>query len=297
MDKKVEDTKALDFTRKTGISMICRFCGNVIDDNTSVCPYCGSAVQSYTEEESYDSAPAYDDTPAYDAGAAYDDSAYEDDGQDYSAPAPKKKLGGGFKMPNLPMSTIISIASAIFSFLCLLTVSSIKSSISDSTNTILTGVNQIQSSVTQIDDKIGGLDSTVANVQQQAYNQLASQTITIDKNITSLTGPVALNRYNQMFIVKAKGSLNLNTSFTWQKYNEATGGWTDIVFTGSATTNDEYGLRLENKMEDGLYVSVLWANGITKAAEGTYRCVITDTNGITKTSAEATVQVSDTPAT
>ncbi len=280
--------------------MICRFCGNVIDDNTAVCPYCGSAVQSYADEESYDSAPAYDDAPAYDAGAAYDDSAYEDDGQDYSSaptPAPKKKLGFSFKLPNLPMSTIISIASAIFSFLCLLTVSSIKSSISDSTNTILTGVNQIQSAVTQMDDKIGGLDSTVANVQQQAYDQLASQTITITKNITSLTGPVALNRYNQMFIVNASGALNLNTSFTWQKYNESTGGWVDIVFTGSATTNDEYGLRLENKMEDGQYVSVLWANGITKAAEGTYRCVITDTNGITKTSAEATVQVSDTPAT
>lgn len=280
--------------------MICRFCGNVIDDNTAVCPYCGSAVQSYADEESYDSAPAYGDAPAYDAGAAYDDSAYEDDGQDYSsapAPAPKKKLGIGFKLPNLPMSTIISIASAIFSFLCLLTVSSIKSSISDSTNTVLTGINQIQSAVTQMDDKIGGLDNTVANVQQQAYDQLASQTITITKNITSLTGPVALNRYNQMFIVNASGALSLNTSFTWQKYNESTGGWVDIVFTGSATTNDEYGLRLENKMEDGQYVSVLWANGITKAAEGTYRCVITDTNGITKTSAEATVQVSDTPAT
>lgn len=280
--------------------MICRFCGNVIDDNTAVCPYCGSAVQSYADEESYDSAPAYGDAPAYDAGAAYDDSAYEDDGQDYSsapAPAPKKKLGIGFKLPNLPMSTIISIASAIFSFLCLLTVSSIKSSISDSTNTVLTGINQIQSAVTQMDDKIGGLDNTVANVQQQAYDQLASQTITITKNITSLTGSVALNRYNQMFIVNASGALSLNTSFTWQKYNESTGGWVDIVFTGSATTNDEYGLRLENKMEDGQYVSVLWANGITKAAEGTYRCVITDTNGITKTSAEATVQVSDTPAT
>lgn len=277
--------------------MICRFCGNVIDDNTSVCPYCGSAAQSYAGEESYDSAPSYDGS-AYDGtGAAYDDGSYEDDGQDFSAPAPKKKLGGGFKLPNLPMSTIISLASAIFSFLCLLTVSSIKSSISDSTATVLTGVNQIQSAVTQIDDKIGELDSTVASVQQQAYDQLASQTITIDKNITSLTGPVALNRYNQMFIVKAKGSLNLNTSFTWQKYNESTGGWTDIVFTGTATTNDEYGLRIENKMEDSLYVSVLWANGITKAAEGTYRCVITDTNGITKTSAEATVQVSDAPAT
>lgn len=274
--------------------MICKYCGNVVDDNAASCPYCGSALADYPAAEQYDDgayAAQYDSR--YDS--SYDNGAY-DDGYDesaYSAPAKKK---AGAKLPSVPVSTIISLASAVFSFICLLTVSSIKANISDSTNSVIAGVNQIQSAITQIDDKIGGLDSTVANVQQQAYNQLASQTITIDKDITSLTGPVSLNKYNQMFIVKAKGSLNLSTSFNWQKYNQATGGWTDIVFTGTATTNDEYGLRLENKMEDGAYVSVLWANGITKAAEGTYRCVIKDTNGITKTSAEATVQVTEAEA-
>ena len=48
---------------------------------------------------------------------------------------------------------------------------------------------------------------------------------------------------------------------------------------------------------DGEYESILWANGITKAAEGTYRCVIKDTNGITKSSAQATVSVTDAAAT
>lgn len=265
--------------------MICKYCGNVVDDNAASCPYCGSALGNYA-------APEYDEggyESQYDNG--YEDT-YEDEAP-YAPPA-KKKISG--KLPNFPMSTIISLASAVFSFICLLTVSSLKADISDSTKSVLSGVNQLQSAVTQIEDKIGGLDSTVANVQQQAYNQLASQTITIEKDITSLTGPVALGRKNQMFIVKAKGALNLSTSFSWQKYNQATGGWTDIVFTGTATTNDEYGLRIENKMEDGAYVSVLWANGITKAAEGTYRCVIKDTNGITKTSAEAIVQVSDAEA-
>ena len=46
-------------------------------------------------------------------------------------------------------------------------------------------------------------------------------------------------------------------------------------------------------MENGEYKSVLWANGITKAAEGTYRCVISDVNGIKKTSSEASVSVAD----
>ncbi len=275
--------------------MICKYCGNVVDADAEVCPYCGSTLTGYNAPAGYDGGDdAYDQSaPAYDDAA--NENYYEDDGQSYAQP-PKKK--GGIKLPNLPMSTIISLASAIFSFICLLTVSSLKTNISDSTKTTMNGISQLQSSITAIDDRISGLDSTVANVQQDAYNQLASQTITVTKDLLSLTGPVTLNKTAIMFTVKAKGSLSVNTSFTWQKYNEVTGGWTDIVFTGAATSNEEYGLRLENKAPvDGEYESILWANGITKAAEGTYRCVIKDTNGITKSSAQATVSVTDAAAT
>ena len=283
--------------------MICRYCGNVIDADAAVCPYCGSSVAAdaaYDDPNTAYSSPAdaYDTSSgAYDTdpGAYQSDDAYEDDAQDYAPPAKKK---AGFKLPNLPVSTVISIASAIFSFICLLTVSSIKSNISDSTKTVMNGVNQLQTNITAIEDRLSGLDSTVASVQQDAYNQLASQTINITKDLLSLTGPVTLNKTAIMFTVKAKGSLSVNTSFNWQKYNETTGDWTNIVFTGQGTSNEEYGLRLENKAPvDGEYESILWASGITKAAEGTYRCVIKDTNGITKTSSQATVSVTDTAAT
>ena len=52
-------------------------------------------------------------------------------------------------------------------------------------------------------------------------------------------------------------------------------------------------LRLENNFDRSAntYTSILWANGINEAANGTYRCVITDATGVTKTSAEATVTV------
>ena len=283
--------------------MICRYCGNVIDADAAVCPYCGSSVAAdaaYDDPNTAYSSPAdaYDTSSgAYDTdpGAYQSDDAYEDDAQDYAPPAKKK---AGFKLPNIPVSTVISIASAIFSFICLLTVSSIKSNISDSTKTVMNGVNQLQTNITAIEDRRSGLDSTVASVQQDAYNQLASQTINITKDLLSLTGPVTLNKTAIMFTVKAKGSLSVNTSFNWQKYNETTGDWTNIVFTGQGTSNEEYGLRLENKAPvDGEYESILWASGITKAAEGTYRCVIKDTNGITKTSSQATVSVTDTAAT
>lgn len=281
--------------------MICRYCGNVIDADAAVCPYCGSSVAAdaaYDDPNTAYSSPAdaYDTSSgAYDTDPYQSDDAYEDDAQDYAPPAKKK---AGFKLPNIPVSTIISIASAIFSFICLLTVSSIKSNISDSTKTVMNGVNQLQTNITAIEDRLSGLDSTVASVQQDAYNQLASQTINITKDLLSLTGPVTLNKTAIMFTVKAKGSLSVNTSFNWQKYNETTGDWTNIVFTGQGTSNEEYGLRLENKAPvDGEYESILWASGITKAAEGTYRCVIKDTNGITKTSSQATVSVTDTAAT
>lgn len=283
--------------------MICRYCGNVIDADAAVCPYCGSSVAAdaaYDDPNTAYNSPAdaYDTSSgAYDTdpGAYQSDDAYEDDAQDYAPPAKKK---AGFRLPNIPVSTVISIASAIFSFICLLTVSSIKSNISDSTKTVMNGVNQLQTNITAIEDRLSGLDSTVASVQQDAYNQLASQTINITKDLLSLTGPVTLNKTAIMFTVKAKGSLSVNTSFNWQKYNETTGDWTNIVFTGQGTSNEEYGLRLENKAPvDGEYESILWASGITKAAEGTYRCVIKDTNGITKTSSQATVSVTDTAAT
>jgi hypothetical protein len=137
------------------------------------------------------------------------------------------------------------------------------------------------------------MDSTIAGVQNEAYNQLASQSIVISKDITALTGPVTEGKYNVMFIINAKGNLNLNDSFDWQKYNQVTGGWESIVFTGNATTNEQYGLRLENvfNREENHYESKLWANGITPEAAGTYRCVIKDATGITKTSAQASVQV------
>ena len=142
------------------------------------------------------------------------------------------------------------------------------------------------------DAAVNADNTTLQLVKDSAINAKAgSGTVAITKDITSLTGPVTLGKYNQMFIVRAKGNLNLNSSFDWQKYNQATGGWVSIVFTGTATSNDEYGLRLENKMEEGEYVSVLWANGITEAGAGTYRCVITDSTGVKKTSSEAIVQV------
>lgn len=279
--------------------MICKYCGRTIDDNATSCPYCGSSASLYVD-------PVEEET-----------QVIEDDfDMNVGAYAPERKKRGSFKMPNfsapkksgtsakasmpkpslpnLPISTIFSVICCLISLICLLRVSALNSSIKEQNSLLSARLTQISAGVSDIHDSLANLDNTVANVQDNAYNQYASQAIDITKDLTSLTGPVTAGKYNQMFIVNAKGNLSLNSSFDWQKYNDATKNWVSIVFTGTATSNEEYGLRIENSYDSasGIYTSILWANGITPSAAGTYRCVITDMNNISKPSSEAIVSVS-----
>ena len=250
---------------------------------------------------SYYDTPAEEDAPAADLPDAAPDA--EDDAQDFFdedpvyAQAKPEKPGKAPKFPNVGggfnLSAVLSAFSCLLSLVCLFMLLSLRGSIKEQETSLTNSVNTLNSTVAGIDARLGQLDTTLSGVQSEAYNQYASQAIAISKDITPLTGPVDAGKYNRMFIISAKGNLSVNTSFDWQKYNEATGGWVSLVFTGDATDNSQYGLRLENTFDrnENTYTSILWANGITEEAEGTYRCVITDATGVTKTSAEATVTV------
>lgn len=291
--------------------MICLNCGKEIEDDLRVCPFCGSFVEhvdsrTYYENDidsSYDSdyrepyEDEYEDEPAQ-----FDEDPAEEFMDDDPVYGTKKSKG--FKMPDIKMPsvggagllpTVLSALACLLSLICLINVISLKSSLNDSTMRINSSVSTVQSYLNELDNRLSGIDSTIAGVQQEAYNQIASQSIILSKDITALTGPVTAGKYNVMFIINAKGNLNINDSFDWQRYNSTTGGWESIVFTGNATTNEQYGLRIANSYNktDNFYVSELWANGITLEAAGTYRCVITDATGIVKNSAEATVQVAE----
>ena len=296
--------------------MICLNCGKELDNDIRVCPYCGNLIEAIDDsayfEDYQEPAPEYVEE-SYEEGYAADD-AYAPE-QDYEEEfvdddpvygASKKSRGKKFSMPNismpkvsvprasgLPVSTILSLVCCLISLFCLISIKGVQKDIEENNTKLTSSMNTIYASVANLDDRLASLDSTIAGVQDEAYNQHASQSIVISKDITALTGPVTEGKYNIMFIINAKGNLNLTDSFDWQKYNEATGGWVSIVFTGNATSNEQYGLRLENTYDrdEGHYVSTLWANGITTEAAGTYRCVIKDATGITKTSAEATVQI------
>ena len=278
------------------LKVICVNCGKVIDDDLRVCPFCGSFVEpsddsSYYENEIPEQPPVSlpDEDPAPEQEFVDDDPAYGE----------PKKARGGMSLPRggaaggFSLATILSLLSCILALVCLISVLSLRSAISEQGTTLGGSMNDLRSSVLSLDARLGQLDNTLSGVQSEAYNQYASQAIAITKDITPLTGPVDAGKYNRMFIITAKGNLNVNDSFDWQKYNESTGGWVSLVFTGDATDNSQYGLRLENNYDRNAntYTSILWANGITEEANGTYRCVITDATGVNKTSAQATVTV------
>ena len=274
--------------------MICLHCGKAIDDDLKVCPFCGNLVDEPVQEAVYEA-----DAPADLPDADYPPESNIDDGQDYFDENPvypePRKPGKKLSLPAMSggPALILSALACVLSLACLITMLSLRGSLRAQNNVLTGSVSEVRNAVNAVNDRLYELDDTLSRVQSEAYNQLASQSIAITKDITPLTGPVEADRYNRMFIVTAKGNLSVNTSFDWQKYNESTGGWVSVVFTGDATTNEQYGLRLENSFDrnENTYTTILWANGIKPEASGTYRCVITDATGITKTSAEATVTV------
>jgi hypothetical protein len=267
--------------------MICLNCGKHVDDDVRVCPFCGSVIADADEAQEADPLPIT--ISAKERG----EGGFErlERSEPAAAPAPES-AGKGFLTP----AFILSLLSFVLSLICLLTIFSLRGAVVELKNAQTSSLDAVAGSLQTANERLDQLDATLARVQSEAYEQVASQSISITKDLTPLVGPVDEGKNNQMFIVKAKGNLNRDTSFEWQKYNETTGSWFPVVFTGDATTNEQYGLRLENQYDaaTGEYTSILWAQFITPDAAGTYRCVITDAGGFTKTSTEAPVSI--TPA-
>ena len=268
--------------------MICLNCGKHVDDNVRVCPFCGALIEAEDAgpEETAEVDPMPINIPRREVAP---DGFERLERSEPVAPPTAPPAPKGFPLVTLGLAAL----SLVLSLLCLVSILSLRGSIAELTKAQNESLASFESAAKATNDRLDQLDATLAKVQSEAYEQVASQSISITKNLTPLTGPVDEGKYNRMFIVTAKGNLNVDTSFDWQRYNEATGNWVSIVFTGDATTNEQYGLRLENQFDAALkeYTTILWAQGITKEAAGSYRCVITDETGISKVSAEATVEI------
>lgn len=269
--------------------MICLNCGRTVDDDVRVCPFCGNMIEpagaehtDRPEEEGPIPVTLSGKHPAADLRRTPESNDTENEPEVFR----KEK---SFFTP----AFALSLLSFVLSLVCLVMLMSLRGGVANLNRAVTDSLGAVNASVSATNDRLDQLDATLATVQSDAYEQVASQSISITKDLTPLAGPVDEGRYNQMFIVRAKGNLNVDTAFDWQRYNEATGGWVSVVFTGDATTNEQYGLRLENQLNqaDREYTTILWAQGITQDAAGTYRCVITDDGGITKTTSEAIVEV------
>ena len=310
--------------------MICRKCGNVIEDNAKTCKFCGADTSAYirTAQAPSQEAKSYEQimqnrivrdnpAPAPQQKESLRARANRNTAEAKEQPArekPKKEREEAPKAPKAPkaqkapamtgesgvavsgggnmLSLIASVVAAVLSLICLISVSSMKSSMAKIDKSTINALQTIANQNAEIVTRLDTLDGTVANVQTNAYTQLAEQNISITKDITPLVEPVTAGKKNVMFIVKAKGSLNIDTSFVWQKYNAVTGDYENITFVGIGV-NDMLGLRIENGYDKSTeeYEAKLWANGITEAAAGTYRCKIVDNMGISKNTASASVEV------
>ena len=183
--------------------MICLNCGKAIDDDLKVCPFCGSLTDAYAETGSADLPDA---DPA---GAPAD----PDDGQDYFDENPvypeARNAAKPLNLPGSMTSLLVAAVACVLSLACLVSILSLRSAIREQ-NRVLTGsVSEVRNAVNAVNDRLYELDDTLSRVQAEAYNQLASQSIAITKDITPLTGPVEADKYNRMFIVNAKGNLSV----------------------------------------------------------------------------------------
>ena len=283
--------------------MICRNCGKEIDDNATECIYCGCPTgleeavaedesdRINAEEEYYEEKDTGEELPA--DGNAEGSEPLSSRTTYVPANTQSSRSGKPGVVSGATLSTAISILCAILSLVCLAMTISIRSAIADSAAQISDQMTEVRQSTDALYSKLDDVDTTIADLTSNTNEQVARQAIKLTKDLNALAGPVTEGKYNQMFIINAQGDLSVTSSFDWQKYNEFTGSWESISFTSDATTNEELGLRFENKIDNstGTYTSILWANGITQAAAGRYRCVITNVSGVSIRSSEALVEI------
>ena len=99
------------------------------------------------------------------------------------------------------------------------------------------------------------------------------------------------------FEICASGNGVTYNSFTWQKQDSG-GNWVSVAFDGPKSQNETYGLANETgKYTEGEFSGSSWSKvyaiGLTSAAFGKYRCLVTDSVGETKLSQEVTISNND----
>lgn len=197
-----------------------------------------------------------------------------------------EKSGGKMqKMPGFSPRDLLSgvnirgLAIAVVLVLCLvLTVSNtiavnkLRSTIEESNLAIASELHSVREINSEVLAHLSALEQGVSTTQSALSGAESSKYIQITKQPSST--PTYIGRDAAMiFQVTAEGN---NLKMTWQKYDEVSGEWINLVFDIDGN-NPEMGIRLYDDSAHG--VSELWTKGLTAKAFGTYRCLLTDSMG------------------
>jgi len=178
---------------------------------------------------------------------------------------------------NIKRDQVLALIAVICAIVCVILCAACLVSVSKATKGIETVVQEVQEmkqASVQLTERITRLEAAVDNTQTALNESAATKYINITKQPSSVSTYVG--RTDAMiFSVVAEGT---GLSFVWQKYDEASGKWAEVVFDGNGF-NTEMGLRLYNDAGNG--TSELWTKDLTAQAYGNYRCVITDAQGTT----------------
>jgi hypothetical protein len=246
-----------------------------------------------------DPAPEYrDDADEYAQSGDYyqdvDDGFGDDGDEDYRdefEEKPAKKASPKVKLPSLPFfgkgigsNAVLSIVVAIsivLSLIAIISSAGVKKSVNTDIQTLNSRIDSVISTNSQVLDKLATIED-VLNLSAQVSAETNSKYISITKQPTSVS--TVLGRGSDglvlVFSVTASGSGIGTGSFNWQK--KTGDSWINIDFDSSDNSrNATYGFQLEvsKDAEGNGYTSKIYATGLTEAAFGTYRCVITDSAG------------------
>lgn len=265
--------------------MTCNFCGSTLDDNEIECPYCGHKTGTAP-------APKFEDEPEVktkSAASAFSGAKAKAasllkarDTTAKNTQAQPRKSAPAVSAGNSPIPVPVFIGLIACALLCLITlisVGTIKRTINELNQSMLSQIYQLQNADAALSAKIDELGSTVGTVSTTISEQSTSRNITITKQPSSAStylgrgGADDETQNVPVFTVEAKGN---NLGFTWQKYDRSSNSWINLVWDENSN-NDTYGLHVYTDASKGY--SELAAHGITSAGYGTYRCVVNDDYG------------------
>lgn len=283
--------------------MTCNFCGSFLEDNEVECPFCGH--KTGLEDNSPVIEPEIEDLEPETVTEVKGDSSKPkitlpkvnfnrkkaaDTAERPAAKEPRQNpmrnvtsaVSSGKFNPTL-IALIGFAACALLIIISLISIGSVKRSLEESNQALLSQIYQLQNADQKINDRLDELGGTVSSVSSTINEQATSRNINITKEPTSTAtyldrgSAEDVSQNAPIFTCTATG---VNLKFTWQRYDDASGSWVNLVFDNDSN-NDTYGLHFYTDAQKGY--AELSAHGVKAAAFGSYRCQIADDFGVKNT--------------